>query len=236
MKIAIIGYGKLGKAIEACGEKHNFPLKITRTNATLLETEALKDVDVAIEISGPDGAVNHIKRCVDLQVPVVCGSTGWLDRWEEVAAYVTEKQGSLLYASNFSLGVNIFFALNQHLANWMDAYPQYDISLEETHHTEKKDAPSGTALTLARDILDRSGRKKDWAPFPASTDAILPIQSFREPDVPGTHVVRYTSPIDTIEIKHTAHSRAGFARGALLAAEWLPGKKGIFNMKDLLNL
>ena len=236
MKIAIIGFGKLGKAITQLGKHHTFPLRINRSNTAFLHDGSLKEVDVAIEISGPEAAFDNIKTCIDQGIPVVCGSTGWLDRKAEIDAYVVEKGGSFLYASNFSIGVNLFFALNRQLAKWMNTYPEYDIHISETHHTAKKDAPSGTAITLATDISKEVDRKKRWLNYPEQEDEAITIRSLRYPNVPGTHEVVYTSIVDDIEIKHTAHSREGFARGALLAAEWIEGKKGVFTMLDVLPL
>jgi 4-hydroxy-tetrahydrodipicolinate reductase len=231
MKIVLIGYGKMGKTIEkvALQRGHEIAGKID-----LGDSGALPPADVAIEFTQPGSAVGNILRCVDAGIPVVCGTTGWLDRQAEVAAYVHEKKGSLFYASNFSLGVNIFFHLNQYLAQLMERHHAYVPVIDETHHTEKRDAPSGTAITLAEGILKNNTTKKEWSLSADATDEKLIIHSYRKDPAPGTHVVRYHSPIDDIEITHTAHSREGFATGAVQVAEWLPGKKGVFGMNDFL--
>ena len=238
MKIALIGYGKMGKAIEAIAvEKgHEIVLKIASQNTNELNTPNLQRADVAIEFTNPHSAVNNIKQCLDAGVPVVSGSTGWLQHWEEVKQYCDEKRGALLYASNFSIGVNLFFELNTYLAKLMAAYPEYDIMLQEIHHTQKKDAPSGTAITLAEQILQQISSKKRWVNEDSDNKEDLSIISKRIDPAPGTHTIKYTSAIDDIEITHTAHNRQGFASGAVLAAEFLQGKKGIFTMKDVLHL
>ncbi len=193
-------------------------------------------VDVAIEFTQPEAAVKNLKTCFDKGIPVVCGTTGWGNHQAEVEAYCQSKGGTLLYSSNFSLGVNIFFKLNEYLARIMERHSQYEVSIDETHHTQKKDAPSGTAISLANGILKNISRKHEWK-LGASTDvSTLIINSFRIDPAPGTHVVKYQSAIDNIEITHTAHSRKGFALGAVLVAEWLADKKGIFTMDDFLKL
>jgi 4-hydroxy-tetrahydrodipicolinate reductase len=226
MKIALLGYGKMGKAIAAMAEAagDEVVLRIGSGNRGELTQEALQAADVAIEVSRPETAFDHIALCLEAGVPVVCGTTGWLDRLEEAVALCADKEGALLYASNFSIGVNLFFALNKRLAELMDSQPQYDPSILEIHHTQKLDAPSGTAISLAQDIVERLPDKEP------------PITSIREGQVPGTHEVVYRSDIDTISIRHEAHSREGFARGALLAAHWIVGKKGFFSMSDVLEL
>jgi 4-hydroxy-tetrahydrodipicolinate reductase len=236
MKIAIIGYGKMGKAIEAIGKEHEFVLKIDKDNRHELTAEALQAADVAIEFTEPDSAVDNILLCLEAGIPVISGTTGWLQRRNEVEDALKKHKGAFLYASNFSIGVNLFFALNRQLASWMEAQGQYDVDMEEIHHTEKKDAPSGTAITLAEGILEQMSRKNSWINEPSADEAKIGIISRRIDKTPGTHRVRYFSPIDEIEIKHTAHSREGFARGALLAAEWIIGKKGLFGMQDVLQL
>lgn len=238
MKIALLGYGKMGKAIAAMAEAagDDVVLRIGSGNISGLTIEALQQADVAVEVSRPELAFNHIALCLEAGVPVVCGTTGWLDRLEEAVALCTDKEGALLYASNFSIGVNLFFALNKRLAELMERQPQYNPSILEIHHTQKLDAPSGTAISLAQDILDRLSRKSQWVNGEAASPDELGISSIREGQVPGTHEVFYQSAIDTISIRHEAHSREGFARGALLAAHWIVGKKGFFSMSDVLEL
>jgi 4-hydroxy-tetrahydrodipicolinate reductase len=238
MKIALIGYGKMGKAIEEIAIKngHEIVLKITSQNTSDFNIENLQQADVAIEFTNPHSALNNLKKCFDANIPVVCGSTGWLDHWQEIENYCTEKNGTLLFASNFSVGVNIFFELNKKLAALMNNRPEYIISIEEIHHTQKKDAPSGTAITLAEGILNNNHNKEKWVLGETENNAELCITSKRIDPAPGTHIINYDSPIDSIEIKHTAHSRVGFASGAVLAAEFLKGKKGIFGMKDVLSI
>ncbi len=238
MKIALIGYGKMGKAIEEIAMKngHEIVLKITSKNLSDLNDENLQQADVAIEFTNPHSAANNLKKCFDANVPVVCGSTGWLDHWQEIENYCTEKNGTLLFASNFSIGVNIFFELNKKLAMLMSNRPEYNISIEEIHHTLKKDAPSGTAITLAEGILNNNLNKEKWVLGETENKTELSINSKRIDPAPGTHIINYDSSIDSIEIKHTAHSRVGFASGAVLAAEFLKGKKGIYGMKDVLSI
>lgn len=237
MKIALIGYGKMGKAIEeiALQKGHTISLIIDLHNHTDLTKENLQKADVAIEFTNPENAVNNILQCFDAGVPVVCGTTGWLNKIEEVKKICSEKDAALLYASNFSVGVNIFFELNKKLAALMKTQ-DYQVTIEETHHTEKKDAPSGTAITLAEGVLKEMPRKKKWINSPAQHSEELSIISHRIDPAPGTHVVKYSSPIDDIEIIHTAHNRKGFASGAVLAAEFIKSKKGIFSMKEVLGI
>lgn len=236
MKIAILGYGKMGKTIEqlALDKGYEIILKVDANNAYTWSNEELKDADVAIEFSNPESAVINILRCFENGVPVVSGTTGWLEHMENVKVKCLAHQGGFFYASNFSLGVNIFFQLNKILANMMDSRTEYQISIEETHHTQKLDAPSGTAITIADGILEKIKRKNSWVKEKAEHKNEIPIVSKRIEKVPGTHIVTYDSTIDSIEIKHTAHSRMGFAKGALMAAEWMVGKKGIFGMEDLM--
>jgi 4-hydroxy-tetrahydrodipicolinate reductase len=236
LKIALIGYGKMGKAIEEIALKkgHEIVLKVNIDNVEDLTAKKLQRADVAIEFTGPESAVENIKRCINSNVPVVSGSTGWLSQWEEIKETVAEKNGALIYASNYSIGVNIFFELNKYLSKLMKDYDEYDVKLEEIHHTQKKDAPSGTAISLAEQILENITSKKNWVNHLTTTPEELEIISKRMDPAPGTHIVTYHSPIDDIEIIHTAHNRMGFAGGAVKAAEFLVGKKGIFTMKDVL--
>lgn len=195
-----------------------------------------KPVDVAIEFTQPEAAVHNLKTCFETGIPVVCGTTGWLEHKDEIEAYCKLKSGTVLYSSNFSLGVNLFFKLNEYLSELMNRYDQYEVSIDETHHTQKKDAPSGTAITLAQGVLKNLRRKKEWSLGTTENPKALVINSFRVDPAPGTHVVKYSSEVDDIEITHTAQSREGFALGALLVAEWLAGKKGIYTMDDFLQL
>ena len=238
MKIALIGYGKMGQAIEkiALQKGHEITLRISSDNLQYLTKENLQAADVAIEFTGAESAYENIKTCIDACVPIICGSTGWLNNWDSAAQYCNEKNGTLLYASNFSIGVNLFFEVNTYLAKLMNNHSEYDVSITETHHTQKKDAPSGTAITLAEQILQQITQKKSWINSIANQPTQLPIISERIDPAPGTHTIHYTSPIDTIEITHTAHNRIGFANGAILAAEFIVGKKGIFTMKEVLGL
>ncbi|MCX6314383.1 MAG: 4-hydroxy-tetrahydrodipicolinate reductase [Sphingobacteriales bacterium] len=238
MKIALIGYGKMGKAIEAIAiEKgHSVVLKIDLENTADLTKENLQLADVAIEFTGQHSAPQNILKCFDAGIPVVSGSTGWLDQWNEITADCTNKNGGFLYASNFSIGVNIFFELNKKLAELMARQPGYTVQLEEIHHTQKKDAPSGTAITLAEQVMKALPGKKEWINEASNKPEQLTIISKRIDPAPGTHSVTYQSPIDDIQITHTAHNRQGFAAGAVLAAEFLFGKKGLYSMQDVLGL
>lgn len=238
MRIALIGYGKMGHAIEeiAIAKGHEIVLKIDATNTSDLNKENLSKADVAIEFTGPETAVNNILKCFDAGTPVVCGSTGWMDKLKAVEDYCKGKNGGFLYASNFSIGVNLFFELNKQLAKLMNAYTEYDVTIHEVHHTQKKDAPSGTAITLAEQLIENLKRKNSWVKDAASNANELAITSERTDPAPGTHVIKYFSDIDDIEIIHTAHNRKGFAAGAVLAAEFLKGKKGIYSMNQVLGL
>lgn len=238
MRIALIGYGKMGKAIEeiALQNGHEIVLRITIENTEDMTTENLQKADVAIEFTGPESAADNLKKCFGAAVPVVCGSTGWLDKWDEIKQICLSKNGALVYASNYSIGVNLFFELNKYLSNLMKEYETYDVKLEEIHHTQKKDAPSGTAITLAEQILENIKRKKLWVNHPSDNAEELEIISERIDPAPGTHKIKYVSAIDDIEIIHTAHNRMGFAGGAVKAAEFIKDKKGIFSMKDVLGL
>lgn len=232
MKIALLGYGKMGKTIEklALERGHEIVLKIDDSKTSY----DISVADVAIEFSTPDSAFGNIVSCVQKQVPVVVGTTGWLKNYDKAVEICKENRGAFLYASNFSIGVNVFFALNKKLAKLMAPLKNYDVSIEEIHHTQKLDAPSGTAITLAEGIIQNSD-KTAWKLGQAKTTEI-PIEAKRVENVPGTHIITYESQVDTIEIKHTAHSREGFALGAILAAEWILGKEGVFSMTDVLGI
>ncbi len=237
MKIALLGYGKMGHAIEEIAVKrgHEIVLKINDQNLEDLTKENIQKADVAIEFTNPDSAMHNILLCLKENVPVVCGTTGWLNNFKTVEDKCKELNGSLLYASNFSVGVNIFFELNKKLATLLNPHPAYHVTLEEIHHTQKKDAPSGTAITLAEQIIGISAKKDRWVNRAIKKENELSIISKRIDEVAGTHSVKYSSDIDDIEIIHTAHNRKGFAEGAVLAAEYIVDKKGIFSMKDVLN-
>ncbi|TAE67742.1 MAG: 4-hydroxy-tetrahydrodipicolinate reductase [Bacteroidetes bacterium] len=236
MKITLIGYGKMGKVIEniALERGHTIVHKIDSSNLTQLQQINTENTDVVIEFTQPESAIKNILSCFDKKIPVVCGTTGWLNEWENIKKICEEKNGTLFYASNFSVGVNIFFHLNKKLAQIMNNFSNYAIHLEEIHHKEKKDAPSGTAITLAEGILNENTKKIKWVKDKTSLENELAIVSLREENVPGTHSIFYDSSEDTIEIKHTAHSRKGFAMGAVIAAEFSKDKKGILSMQDLL--
>lgn len=236
LNIALVGYGKMGKAIEeiAVQRGHSVLLKIDIDTIADLTKENLLRCDVAIEFTSPHSAVNNILACLEAGIPVVSGSTGWLEQWDKVKDKCEGLNGSLIYASNYSVGVNIFFEVNKMLARLMDKHKDYEVSLTEIHHTEKKDAPSGTAITLAEQVMENISRKKHWVNEGSDVPEQLTIISKRIDPAPGTHTVRYSSPIDDIEITHTAHNRKGFATGAVMAAEFLFGKKGIYSMKDVL--
>jgi 4-hydroxy-tetrahydrodipicolinate reductase len=244
MNIIIIGYGKMGKMIESIAEKrgHQIILKIDVDNLDEFTQENFGKAQVAIEFTKPETAFANITRCIEYGVPVVSGSTGWFNRLEEVKRFCTERTGSMLCTSNFSIGVNIFFEINRQLARIMNQYPDYSADIEEIHHTQKLDAPSGTAITLAEGVIGEISRLNNWElqqpvgakhvlPLP-----VLPIRAIRKDNIPGTHSVKYSSDIDDIEIIHTAHNRKGMALGAVLAAEYIHDKKGIFSMKDVLKI
>lgn len=241
MKIALLGYGKMGRIIEeiAIERGHTIVLKIDAENRASLTAEQLKQADVAIEFTVPESAFENICLSIDAGVPIVVGTTGWYDRFEEVKVNCWKKNGCLFYASNFSLGVNMFFALNKALARWMNKYPDYQVAVEEVHHTQKLDAPSGTAITIANDIVKNIGRKKEWKSHHVNEkdqnvpEAELPVYHDRKEGVPGYHKVTYTSAIDQIEISHNAFNRKGFGLGAVLAAEFIQHKQGIFTNEDL---
>ena len=234
MNIALLGYGRMGKTIEqiAINRGHNVILTIDKDDVDYDITKA----DVAIDFSLPAVAYNNITNCINHNVPVVSGTTGWLDNYDKAVALCKEKKGAFIYASNFSLGVNIFFELNKVLAKMMSNLKQYDVSMEEIHHTKKLDAPSGTAISLAEDVIANNANYTAWN-LEKEAPNTIPIAAKRIEDVPGTHSVTYKSEVDTIEIEHTAHNRQGFALGAVIAAEWLAaGKTGVFSMNDVLNI
>ncbi|KUJ63848.1 4-hydroxy-tetrahydrodipicolinate reductase [Flavobacteriaceae bacterium CRH] len=232
MKIALLGYGKMGKVIEriALERGHEIVLKKNELNTY----DGLSTADVAIDFSVPTAAVANISNAFNANVPVVSGTTGWLEHYDEMIALCNEKQSAFISSSNFSLGVNIFFELNEYLAKIMSQFDSYKVTMEEIHHTQKLDAPSGTAISLAKGVIENSNYV-NWTLDEAKSNEIH-IEAKRIGDVPGTHTVNYDSIVDSIELKHTAHNREGFALGAVIAAEWLAGKKGIYSMKDVLNL
>lgn len=235
MNIALLGYGKMGKEIEAIAlqKNHQIVLKVDERNASTIKPEDLKKADVAIEFSTPHTVLKNIALCFDAQLPVVVGTTGWYDAFEEVKKQCAEKNGSLFYATNFSVGVNLFFKLNKYLAHLLNNYEEYEVSMEEIHHIHKLDKPSGTAITLANQIIENLDRKKAWSITEKNSETLF-IKDVREGEVPGTHIIKYHSAIDDIEIMHKAHNRKGFANGAVIAAEFIVGKKGIFNMGDII--
>lgn len=233
MNILLVGYGKMGKTIERVAKQrgHQIAGRIDIDNLRDLDTAT---ADVAIEFSHPDAAYNNVRKCIQRGIPVVCGTTGWLARKSEIETLAQSTGSPFFYASNYSLGVNVFFKLNEHLAKMMDQFPDYDVSIDEVHHVEKKDAPSGTAITLAEGILKNIKRKKAWTKQRGGGKDEIEIQSFRIDEVPGTHVIKYASLIDDLEIRHTAHTREGFALGAVMVAEWIRDKRGVLNMDDFL--
>lgn len=248
MKIALLGYGKMGKIIEqlALNRQHQIVLTIDKDSQHLLTTENLQKADVAIEFSTPDSALSNIKACFEAGVPVVVGTTGWYGQLAEIKQLCEQTNNAIIYGTNFSVGVNVFFHLNRMLAKMMNNYPYYNVQVEEIHHTQKLDSPSGTAITIAEGILENLDTKKEWTNVLLSdgTDAgnedniadnQLLIESLRIENVPGTHTVVYDSEVDTIEFKHTAHNRNGFALGAVLAAEWIKDKKGCHPVTDMFN-
>lgn len=232
MKIALLGYGRMGKEIEKIAVARNHEIVIKSNGEKEID---IKQADVAIDFSLPEVAFHNISLCLKNNIPVISGTTGWLAKYQDAVALCQQQKGAFLYASNFSVGVNIFFELNKKLAIMMDSFADYQLSLEEIHHTNKLDAPSGTAITLAEDIIANSS-KENWELASQISDKTIPITAKRIPDVPGTHTVSYHTLIDSIEIKHTAHNRQGFALGAVIAAEWLVGKSGVYSMQDVLNI
>lgn len=233
MKIALLGYGKMGKEIEkiALNRGHSIVIK-----ADIDTVYNINDADVAIDFSVPSAAVNNITNCFKNSVPVISGTTGWLNNYDDVIKKCQENEGAFIYASNFSLGVNIFFELNKTLAKMMSQLKQYNVSIEEIHHTQKLDAPSGTAITLAEGVIENSEHEAWKLVEDQSKNNEIPIKAKRIENVSGTHTVSYQSEVDRIDIKHTAHNRQGFALGAVVAAEWIIGKTGVFTMNDVLNI
>jgi len=233
MNIILLGYGKMGRTIEkvALDRGHKIVARIDIDNASDFDGVS---GDVAIEFSHPDAAFDNVKKCIEKRLPVVCGTTGWLSRKQEIEMLCKKNDSTFFYASNYSLGVNIFFKVNEYIARMMNNLAEYDIALDEIHHAEKKDAPSGTAITLAEGILNNVKRKKKWVNQRTGKPEDLFIESFRIDQVPGTHIVKYESAIDDLEIKHIAHSREGFAKGAVMVAEWIKDKRGIYTMDDFL--
>ena len=236
MKIALIGYGKMGKAIEeiAVNRGHEIVLKIDEYNLADFNKQNISKADAAIEFTGPHSAYENVRKALGFDIPVVCGSTGWLEKLDEIKKLCSDRNGSFIHTSNFSVGVNIFFEINKKLAFLMSPRKDYEVQVTEIHHTEKKDAPSGTAITIAEQILENIKGKKGWVNHISDNPQDLEIISERIDPAAGTHKVKYSSAVDDIEIIHTAHSRHGFALGAVLAAEYIKDKKGIFSMKDVL--
>lgn len=238
MKIALIGYGRMGKEIEkiAIQRKHSIVLKIDMDNQEDLNTKNLENADVAIDFSFPDAAYSNILKCFEANIPIVCGTTGWLDKIEDVKTKCMTQGKSFFYASNFSLGVNVFFKVNEYLAKIMNSLSGYEVSMEEVHHIHKLDAPSGTALTLAEGILKNITTKDSWILNNPSENSKLGIRAIREGEVPGIHRIKYESEVDTIFMEHSAKSRKGFALGAVLAAEFMKSNTGYKTMDDLLDI
>ncbi len=237
MKVCLIGYGKMGQAIELQLLKrgHQVSFKLGKIEESELEF-ALTNSDIAIEFSSPEAAVKHLKTCFRMQRPVVCGTTGWTAAWDEVLLALNQYNGAFIFASNFSIGVQLFFELNRKLAHLMESRPEYLCAIQEVHHTHKKDAPSGTAISLAQDIIEIHPEYESWSLEPDSKAKSIPILSIRKDPAVGIHQIKYNSPIDEIEISHIAHNRDGFALGAVLAAEFLVDKKGLYSMRDVLGL
>ena len=232
MKIALLGYGKMGKVIERIALERGHEIVLRKSSASSFD--GLDNADVAIDFSVPSSAVTNISECLNNGIPVISGTTGWLEDYNKMVALCEEKNGTFIYGSNFSLGVNLFFELNNYLAKMMSKFNQYKVTMEEIHHTQKLDAPSGTAISLAKGVIENSNYSNWTLENPNENE--IQIDAKRIENVPGTHSIFYTSEVDTIEIKHTAHNRDGFALGSIIAAEWLVGKKGVFSMKDVLEL
>lgn len=237
MKIALIGYGKMGKAIGALAENKGHEISAVISGETRNQWNMLDNADVAIEFTNPASAPGNLLACLQHNVPVVTGSTGWYKDLPEITSRFSDEKGSLLYAPNFSIGVNIFMAVNELLARLMNVQPGYSARLEETHHTQKLDAPSGTAIALAEQLTENINRYQQWALADSNiAEGVLPVTALREDNIPGTHIIEYQSDSDIIQLSHRALNRSGFASGALTAAEWIRGKQGVFTMKDVLNL
>ncbi|WP_396145054.1 4-hydroxy-tetrahydrodipicolinate reductase [Flavobacterium sp.] len=232
MKIALLGYGKMGKVIERIALERGHEIVLRKSSASSFD--GLDNADVAIDFSVPSSAVTNISECLNNGIPVISGTTGWLEDYNKMVTLCEEKNGAFIYGSNFSLGVNLFFELNNYLAKMMSKFNQYKVTMEEIHHTQKLDAPSGTAISLAKGVIENSNYSNWTLENPKENE--IQIDAKRIENVPGTHSIFYTSEVDTIEIKHTAHNRDGFALGSIIAAEWLVGKKGVFTMKDVLEL
>jgi len=237
MKLALLGYGKMGREIEnaALERKHSVPLIIDVDNLNDLTTENLKKADVAIDFSTPQSAYANIMKCFEAGIPIVCGTTGWLDRLDDIVNCCKNDLNTFFYASNYSIGMNIFFDINRKLAKLMNPFNDYEVTLEEIHHIHKLDAPSGTAISLVQDIIHELDRKERWNLGSDKIEKSVPIKAIREGEVPGIHIITYDSPVDFIRIEHSARSRKGFALGAVLAAEFIREKKGYYTMKDLMN-
>lgn len=239
MRIGLFGYGKMGRAIEtaALARGHEIAWRVQRGNRDSLTPERLREADLVIEFSQPEAAFENVLFCLEAGLPVVSGTTGWLEQVENAKKWCRENEGAFLWASNFSVGVNLLFAVNRYLARLMDQRPEYAPSITETHHIHKLDAPSGTAISLALDLVNELERKNGWKLYPApSAEDELPVVAVREGEIPGTHIVRWSSPIDELVLEHRAHNRSGFAVGAVLAAEWLLDRKGAYSMQDVLGL
>ncbi len=238
LNIGLIGYGKMGKIIEKLAIKrgHDISMRISSDNNYDFNAATLKEIDVAIEFSTPDSAPENLLKLAKYKIPTICGTTAWLEKYDTVEQAFKDKNGSFIYASNFSVGVNAFFAVNKYLATIMNGLTEYDVKMVESHHISKKDAPSGTAVTLADQIIEKVIRKSTWENQETDNINSIEINSVREGDVKGMHSISYVSPIDQIQIKHEAFSREGFALGAIMAAEWLHNKKGIYTMQDVLSL
>jgi len=234
MKIGLLGYGKMGKAIERTALSQGHKIVFALSGEKIPDAEQLKNADVCIEFTGPESAFNNIKNCIEAGVPIISGTTGWLNKMDEIEKLCQEKKGAFFYASNFSLGVNIFFTLNKELARIMNKFEQYNVTMEEIHHTQKRDAPSGTAITILEGLTENLNSKNAWHLGHQIVDKSISVSVKRIDPTPGTHSVNYSTNTDSIEIKHTAHSRDGFVQGAITSAQWLIGKTGVFNMQDLL--
>ncbi len=233
MKIALLGYGKMGKAVEQLAIDSG--CQVVYRSGKKMESGDLNEAKVAIEFSSPEAAPAHLKMCFESGIPVVCGTTGWLEKWDKINALCLKHNGAMVYASNFSIGVQIFFELQRHIAKIMKRHPEYRASILERHHLHKLDAPSGTAISIAEIIL-KEGTYKKWVLGDTNNQEELPIKAIREPDTPGTHIIEFKGPVDEINLTHMARSRDGFAFGALLAARWIQGKRGVYSMKDVLHL